>query len=59
LPNRQGKVRADPGGFAERQCQRLHKSLLQHGGRSENRFAADGNDIYLYSIIACRLRSAR
>jgi hypothetical protein len=59
LPNRQGKVRADPGGFAERQCQRLHKSLLQHGGRSGNRFAADGNDIYLYSIIACRRRSAR
>jgi hypothetical protein len=56
LPNRQRKVRADPGGFAERQCQRLHKSLLQHGGRSENRF---GNDIYLYSIIACRRRSAR
>ena len=32
LPNRQGKVRADPGGLAERQCQRLHKSLLQHEG---------------------------
>jgi hypothetical protein len=59
LPNRQGKVRADPGGFAERQCQRLHKSLLQHGGRGGNRFAAEGNGIYLYSIIACRRRSAR
>jgi hypothetical protein len=59
LPNRQGKVRADPGGFAERQCQRLHKSLLQHGGGSGNRFTADGIDIYLYSIIACRRKSAR
>ena len=24
-PDRQGKVGADPGGFAERQCQRLHE----------------------------------
>jgi hypothetical protein len=37
LPNSQRKIGADPGGFAERQCQGLHKSLLQHETRTENR----------------------
>ena len=40
LPNRQSKVGANSGRFAKRQCQRLHKSLLQHGGKSGNRLAA-------------------
>ena len=37
LPSGQRKIGADPGGFAERQCQGLHKSLLQHETRTENR----------------------
>ena len=49
-PDRHGKIGADPGGFTERQCQRLHVSLLS---------AYLLSSVILYSINAPRRKLSR
>jgi hypothetical protein len=50
MPHRKGKVGADPGGLAERQCQGLHDLLLLVAYLSSG---------ILYSIIAWRRKVSR
>ena len=49
MPDRKGKVGADPGGLAERQCQGLHDRLL----------VAYLSSCCLYSIIPWRRKFSR